>query len=257
MARKMGVKLRNFFLKLIAPAPVAIWLIASMSVSLSGPFGTFEALPYLLRLSYWGSLIGLSIVVGAFVRTFSLSRFPPDEPVKQDILSIVAMTVIFSPIVFLLSVFFLPPFQTVPPGIAEVAFYVAAISAAVFIIRRLIPGIEKGSYLAEPTAKPLPQLLRRLPDDFVGPIVRVSVRDHFVDVVTLRQTTTVRMRFGDAISEMAGVLGYCTHRSHWVVADAIEAVLQDGGKTTLRLVNGDIVPVSRKYREELKQAGVI
>lgn len=257
MAKEMAAKLRKSLLRLLAPAPIAIWLVGSLSVSLAGPFGTFEALPYLLRLMYWGSLIGLSIVTGVLVRTFCLSRISPEEPIKHDILSIAALTVIFSPIAFLLSVIFLTPFQPVPPGISEVAFYVAAISAAVFIIRRLTSGAKENPHMVGPAAKPLPQILRRLPDDFVGPIVRISVRDHFVDVVTTRQTTTIRMRFGDAINEMAGVLGYCTHRSHWVVADAIEAVQQDGGKTSLRLINGDVVPVSRKYHDSLKDSGVI
>ena len=257
MTKDMGAELREFFLRLVAPAPVAIWLIGSMSVSLAGPFGTFEALPYLLRLGYWGRVIGLSIIIGASVRVFSQSRVPADEPIKQDLLSIVTMTVVFSPIVFLLTILLLPPYQAVPPNIAEVVSYVAAISIAVFVIRRLIPGIEDVSYLTEPVAKPVPQLMRRLPDDFDGPILRLSVRDHFVEVVTPRQTVTIRMRFCDAINEMDGIYGYCTHRSHWVVADAVEAVEQNGAKTTLRLVNGDVVPVSRKYRENLKEVGLI
>ena len=236
---------------------MAIWLIGSMSVSLSGPFGTFENLPYFVRLAYWGSVIGISIIIGASVRIFSRSKFPADEPIKQDILSIVTMTVTFSPIVYLLTILLLPPFQDVPPNIAEVVFYVAALSTAVFVLCRLIPGIEEVSYLTEPVTKPLPQLLRRLPDDFVGPIMRISVRDHFVEVVTSRQTFTIRMRFGDAINEMGEILGYCTHRSHWVVADAVEAVEQNGPKTTVRLINGDVVPVSRKYRENLKEVGLI
>lgn len=250
----MEAKLKGFFQRLVAPAPIAIWLIGSMSVSLSGPFGTFEAFPYILRLTYWGSVIGLSIVIGALVRLFSGSIFPADEPVKQDILSIFMMTAVFSPLVVLMSNFCLPFHHSVPPSIAEVVFYVAAISTAVFVIRRLIPGGEGISYLSEPVAKPMPQLIRRLPDDFVGPILRLSVRDHFVDVVTPHQTFTIRMRFSDAVNEMIGVMGYCTHRSHWVAADAVKAVEQEGAKTTVRLVNGDVVPVSRKYRENVKEA---
>ncbi|MEP2027458.1 MAG: LytTR family DNA-binding domain-containing protein [Paracoccaceae bacterium] len=253
----MREELRNFLLRLAAPTPVAIWIISSLTVSLAGPFGTFEALPYFSRLTYWGSVIGLSIVIGAVVRLISLSRFRSDEPVKQDILSIVAMTVIFSPIVFLLTILLVPSDENTFPSIVEVASYVAAISTAVFAIRRLLPGVDDISNLIAPTVVPPPKLLRRLPPDFVGPILRLSVRDHFVDVVTPRNTVTIRLRFSDAIEEMDGVQGYCVHRSHWVVADAIVAVEQTGGKTTVRLSNGDVVPVSRKYRENLKVAGLL
>ena len=257
MAARMRAELRNFFLRLVAPTPVAIWIIGSLTVSLAGPFGTFEALPYLARLVYWGSVIGLSIIVGAAVRLISLARFRSDAPLKQDISSIVAMTVVFSPIVFLLTILLVPTNQNAFPSIVEVAFYVAAISTAVFAIRRLLPGVDDISDPNTPAVAHPPKLLKRLPPEFVGPIIRLSVRDHFVDVVTPRNTVTIRMRFSDAIDEMDGVLGYCIHRSHWVVADALVAVEQTGGKTTVRLSNGDVVPVSRKYRENLKEAGLL
>jgi hypothetical protein len=253
----MPLKAKDIIVGLFSPAPLAVWCISSMSVSLAGPFGTFAVLSYGARLSYWGIIIGLSIVIGAFVRAISYTRFPANQPVEQDMLSVFLMTLIFSPLLYGITKLYLPDNQVIHSNVALLIFYVAAISTAVFVLRRLIPGVERVTYLMASDAKPLPRLLRRLPEDFVGPILRLSVRDHFVDVVTPKQTYTIRMRFGDAIEEMQGVAGYCTHRSHWVVADVIQEVLHCGAKTQVRLVNGDMVPVSRKYRPNLVDAGLI
>ncbi|MEZ5714276.1 MAG: LytTR family DNA-binding domain-containing protein [Paracoccaceae bacterium] len=68
---------------------------------------------------------------------------------------------------------------------------------------------------------------------------------------------TIRLRFSDAIAEMEPMQGYCTHRSHWVSHAAISGVEREPGKLFLRLVNGDRVPVSRKYRPELEKARIV
>jgi DNA-binding LytR/AlgR family response regulator len=62
---------------------------------------------------------------------------------------------------------------------------------------------------------------------------------------------------GDAIDEMEPVKGICTHRSHWVALGAIKRVEREGARLFVVLRNGDRVPVSRKYRPRLEQAGLI
>ena len=103
----------------------------------------------------------------------------------------------------------------------------------------------------------LPRLLDRLPEDVAGEVFRLSGRDHHVEVVTATGTATVRMRFSDAIAEMEPVRGHCAHRSHWVSEAAIRDVERDGAKIFLRLVNDDQVPVSRKYKPHLEDAGIL
>ncbi len=102
-----------------------------------------------------------------------------------------------------------------------------------------------------------PRLVRRLPQDFQGLIYRLTVRDHNVDVVTSQGTFTIRSRFTDAINDMEPVAGHCSHRSHWVTDASIVRAEKSDGKTWLRLVNGDLVPVSRKYRPKLEEDGLI
>ncbi|MDK3017139.1 LytTR family DNA-binding domain-containing protein [Pseudodonghicola flavimaris] len=109
----------------------------------------------------------------------------------------------------------------------------------------------------EEMAPPPPRLMRRLPETFAGPILRLSSEDHFVDVVGAEGHHRLRMRLTDAIDEMDTVDGYCSHRSHWVARVAIEGVEREGGRIFLRLVNGDRVPVSRTYKPDLEAAGIL
>ncbi len=253
----MQAKITEFLRGLFAPTPLAIWLLSTLAVSLAGPFGTYGILSYTGRAIFWGTVIGLSIVLGGICRLMSRQLFQHAEPIKQDIAAVIAMTVLFTPTLLALMELMVPRYASSRPDTATTVFYVAAISTTIFVIRRLIPGIEPTSYKGIATPQEPPRLLRRLPRDFVGPVLRMSVNDHFVDVVTPDETHRIRMRFADAVDEMSGVPGYCTHRSHWVAVDAIKSAEHKNGKVSLQLVNGDIVPVSRKYRCDLEQAGLI
>lgn len=102
-----------------------------------------------------------------------------------------------------------------------------------------------------------PRLLDRVPDDLRGQVLRLSARDHLVEVSTCQGVVEIRLRLADAIREMEPVEGFLIHRSHWVMRDAIDRVERTSGKVFLVLVNGDRVPVSRTYRAGLEAAGIL
>jgi DNA-binding LytR/AlgR family response regulator len=81
-----------------------------------------------------------------------------------------------------------------------------------------------------------------------APLLRLSVRDHYVDVVTEAGTTAVLIRLGDAITEVGGIPGTRVHRSHWVAASAVRLSTPASGKAVLQLSDGSKVPVSKTYR---------
>ena len=139
------------------------------------------------------------------------------------------------------------------PGAQTVAIYGVLFATGLVLVQRSDLNVS-----ADPVPEvKMPRLFKRLPPGFDGQIHRLTVRDHNVDVVTSDGTFTVRSRFTDAIAEMEPVSGHCSHRSHWVVDASIVDVEKTGGKTFLRLVNGDRVPVSRKYKPMLEKDGLI
>lgn len=104
----------------------------------------------------------------------------------------------------------------------------------------------------------LPRLYSRLPE--VGPerITRLTVKDHYVHVCLDNGIEhRLLMRFADAVNEMDGAPGFCTHRSHWVSKCAAVRAERRGHKEILVLDCGLEVPVSKTYRNNLVAAGFL
>ncbi|MFK7753469.1 MAG: LytTR family DNA-binding domain-containing protein [Sedimentitalea sp.] len=242
---------------------ISVWALFSCLVAIAGPFGTYEALSFPVRLVYWPLVIGASAIIGTAVYRFVALQLESDRIYLHSVLMVGAMTLVFTPMLWAMTHAFLPPEAGDTPTMFLLAGYVAAVSGVVCGIRHFLFGHKalvapyKREEVPAPVTDVQPRLLRRLPQDFKAPILRLSVQDHFVEVVSSQTAHTVRMRFGDAIEEMEGCEGYCTHRSHWVAADAVAGVEREGGRVQLRLSNGDKVPVSRTYRTDLQAAGVI
>jgi DNA-binding LytR/AlgR family response regulator len=100
-------------------------------------------------------------------------------------------------------------------------------------------------------------ILRRLPLERRGRLVRLAVQDHYVEVHTERGMHLLLMRLSDAIDEAEGVPGLRVHRSHWVALESIAAARREGGRVVLVLRDGATVPVSRAHVTELREAGVL
>jgi hypothetical protein len=100
-------------------------------------------------------------------------------------------------------------------------------------------------------------ILDRIPSDLRADLIRLSARDHFVEIVTTLGKREVRMRLKDAVREIGDTKGHLVHRSHWVAENAIDGSNTQGGKVTLRLINGDEIPVSRAHHKILQDEGVL
>jgi hypothetical protein len=236
---------------------VVLWTVIALTAAIAGPFGTFDQGDFATRLLYWSLVIVASASLGHLFHVASRALTRPDQPVRCDLMMLGFMTLGFTPVLWLLTTWLIVPSLTMRGGIWSLGGAVMAITTAILVLRRILPGFEAVGYSDRHKTPERPRLMDRLPDDERGTILRVSVRDHFVDVVTTQNTHTIRMRFGDAINEMDTVQGHCTHRSHWVADDAVVGVDQDKGKSWLVLSNGDRVPVSRTYYAAVEEAGLL
>jgi hypothetical protein len=97
----------------------------------------------------------------------------------------------------------------------------------------------------------LPRLVQRLEPALQTALVSVSVRDHYVEVVTRTGRSNLLMRLSDAIRETEGVDGMQVHRSHWVARSAVRGLCRDRGRAHLLLTDGSVLPVSRNHRAGL------
>ncbi len=260
----------------------AILPLISFFVAYTGPFGTFS-LGFGRRLAYWSLVVVLSALMANFFARVTQRIVGPGRHLRQDLVLVVLMTIFFTPVLTELTTSFLTVKIASFSDMFVFAQFVAILSLGVATGRRVLPKFVLGLHLgkspedvgaqpdtepaaetelapeveADPDVPPQPRLMRRLPSDFTGPILRLTVQDHFVDVIAPEAEHRLRMRFADAVDEMDPVEGVYTHRSHWVARDAIKGDERDGARVLLRLSNGDRVPVSRTYRPELEKSGLL
>ena len=244
---------------------LAVAVAAFILFVLAGPFGTFKDLALGPRALFWGLVVSVSVLTGYISRAVATLAVGHERPAWFDAVALGVMTLLLSPAVWIIGRMFEPVFVVKMASFLEIFLCVLSVALIVFVLRRLIPGFKPRSYPfiasedgALSTGLEAPRLLRRLPSETRGKVLRLSARDHHVDIVTRLGVETLRMRLVDAISEMEPVEGYCAHRSHWVARSAITRIERENAqKAWLVLANGDRVPVSRKYRQGLLDAGIL
>jgi hypothetical protein len=95
-----------------------------------------------------------------------------------------------------------------------------------------------------------PQLvLPMLDPPLNGTVIRLEAQEHYVIVVATGEQRMVLGRFSDFVATLPSSEGQMVHRSHWVAYNAASEVFQENRNMKLRLINGDVVPVSRRYRD--------
>lgn len=265
--------LRDTYRSLFSKMTITIWAICSVGAVLAGPFGTYSSMSLLARLFYWPTVATTSIILGYFGNAIARMILRGDiesKPIQW--LGAAIGSVFVSTDVWILTRLFAPVRSTLP-SFSTLLGYVSFVFIAVVVSRYVMRGVLRTANIGrladddqemampeqsvEPVSLPQPpRLVRRLPDQFDGQILRLSADNHFVEVVSESETTSLRMRLRDAISEMDGVEGSLVHRSHWVAHESIRSVEKVQGKLIIRLCNGDEVPVSRSYRASLEAANL-
>ena len=238
-----------------------IWAVAVLITTLTGPFLTFE-MPLVERGLFWFCAISL-----AFLTAHSLKPFVRDMLLRgrnqwvQDCTCSFIFAVIYGGFLLYLIAAFAERVDNPTDAFTYVVLVAIALVCAlcVAMVRHatlnwmIAPNVQHEVQPSRLPERPRPRLFRRLPDCAKGPILRLWVEDHFVNVVTPGQTYRVRMRFADAVAEMEGVDGYSTHRSHWIAREAIDAVERAGSKTIVRSKDGGTVPVSRSFSDRVEE----
>lgn len=206
-----------------------------------------------LRLVFWAGVMVLALTVTGLARKL-MRKNPVFLNVPARDLAFVTLTLaLFTPSLWMLAWVLFTCGGYMAPDAERVVVYGALFATGLMLVQRN----DLNAAASTESDPEKPRLVKRLPPGFNGKIYRLTVRDHNVDVVTSEGTFTLRSRFTDAIAEMEPVPGHCSHRSHWVTDASIVSVERKGGKTFLKLVNDDLVPVSRKYKPMLEEDGLI
>ncbi|MEM9435972.1 MAG: LytTR family DNA-binding domain-containing protein [Pseudomonadota bacterium] len=230
---------------------IGIWLLSATVAAYMGPFGTFLILEPLERTIIWFAILAWGL--GAIAICMSVEdELLPDLSFAQREYGRLALMppVIIAPMYPVVAAYLAPQAMPIGPVQALIACYL--LGALVTVARFSIYFSHRG---ADAKAGAGPRLLQRLPGEEVGPILRITGKDHFVEIVTATGRYNIRMRLADAIKEMDGVEGLLTHRSHWVAREAILDVAREGGRHFIVAKDEERIPVSRSNVAKLEEAG--
>jgi len=237
---------------LVSPAPALFWIVLAALFSVSGAFGSGEQLSPLPRIAFWLAIVGGSMCLGVLLRVSVQALRPgtaylPAALVASGLGGLI-LGQILPPALIRLD---LKPPSSVLTERVETTLLIMFLGSSFAILRHLLHREAPRAGTSSEAAPPRPRLLDRLPAEFAGEILHLSVRNHYVEVATEVGRSRLLMRFADALAELEGVEGCRVHRSHWVARKAVEAVERCNGRAYLRLRNGQLVPVSRPYRDAL------
>ena len=84
--------------------------------------------------------------------------------------------------------------------------------------------------------------LQSLEPKLDGNILWITAQEHYVKIVTTRETRTVLHRFSDLVRDLRNYPGMQIHRSHWVAYEAITGMEKSGQTMKVSLRTGDDIP---------------
>ncbi|MCA2013039.1 LytTR family transcriptional regulator [Cereibacter sphaeroides] len=228
-------------------------------LAISGPFGTVESMGFATRLLYWAVIVGVTLLSGWFVSLWLVHVMIRRGWGKPAIWALVSLAVagIVAVEVALVNIVAFGIWPVTGEAILSLLLSTVPIALIVTAVFTWGPTVkEPGEAPATAVPQP-PRLLSRLPLDKRGPLIALSVQDHYVEVVTTKGRELLLMRLGDAMAETEGCAGLQVHRSHWVALGQVQAARREGARGVLTMSDGREIPVSRTYLPDAKEAGLL
>ncbi len=236
---------------------VALFAGMGLLMGFIGPFDS-DGAPLPTRYLYWV----ICMLGGGLIAVAVDERLRGRLPVLWK--RVVAASALATPLVALLVLttqyfifgerFGWPVYQKLLWQAAPILLAVMAVRALVW--RRSPPRVEIQTIIAPPLPEAEAAFRQRLSAKRRGGrLIAVEAHDHYLKIHTDAGVELIALRFADALEELAQAHGWRVHRSWWVAADAVEEVRWRRGAGEMRLVGGLNAPVSRTYRDLLKQAG--
>lgn len=243
-----------------SPAPLIAWVVLSLIIGISGPFGSYVALQPGPRLLYWFIFVGVGILVGMVIRAVVHGLWGLRDFQRGAFLVALLATVVLTPPLYFLADAVFDHARASTPSMADMATFIFAVSLSLGAFRHsvadAVPHFAEVA-LAVPAEPELPLIVQRLDPALQGRLVALTVRDHYVDVYTTAGQGAVLIRLGDAIREAAPEDGDQIHRSHWVAWWAVTGVEREGGKHYVRLCPAQRLPVSKTHLAKLEERGLL
>lgn len=248
--------------------------MASAVCTFVGPFNTYSVDNFSSRLIFWSFIILVAMILSNTIQICFQHLLAKRSHFYQS----AAACCVFTFTYWAFLVVFIPAYydsKDIPPA-SELLIVVSTVSIGIFGIVFYVTNSTQaapeeivtapsdiletqGEIAPGPIVTEIgpPQILRRLSPSAGGTLIRMAMRDHYVEIYTEAGQELVHMRFSEALQEVPLSFGQQVHRSHWVNVSEIKGVERENGKVSLRMSDGALVPVARSRKAELKSLRII
>jgi len=239
--------------------------LAGLLLAFLGPFGTHATQPLPARLGFWLTVTAGNWLLCHLAILWLDERWPRDRPAgwpgpqrcRRLALPLLAAAMVLLPATALVRLAG-DLFGGVGAGsLPLLALQVYLLCAVISLLGYALADRGEAEAAAQPAPSARPAddsaFRRRLAPDPGGRLLWLRAEDHYLRVRTERGEALVLCRLEDAARELEGC-GRRVHRSWWVAEAALKGT-SGGAQPRLRLNDGTEVPVSRSYRQELREAG--
>lgn len=244
------------------------WILGlAVIMTVTGPFGSYEAMSVPVRLFFFtctNVLIWIQVVVfGALLGQFEpIDRWPI---VRRMVVAGVLAALPGAIEIFLLWSWLVRPIPLsgVPSIFLQTSFLTVALSIPIGLLveqrLRAAADVEKERVATASSADPqhasAPDFFRRVPSALGRDLLALEMEDHYLRIHTALGSDLILLRLRDALAELDPGRGRQVHRSWWVAEGAVASAERDPRRPILVLRNGLRVPVSKTYRDQVKEAG--
>ena len=250
------------------PRQLPAVLVLAVVMAVTGPFGTYDHMSLGVRVIYFAGLGVLNWVQIMLLAAWFGSLEPIDRwPVAARMVLVGLLASVPGTVeVFALTGWLGRPIPLIPSVVAiifaENAVLTVAISVAIGLLveTRLRETADRErnrvAELAQATTPRAasPDFFRRIPPALGRDLLALEMEDHYLRIHTVLGSDLILLRLRDALVELGPGRGRQVHRSWWVAEGAV-ASAERGARPLLVLRNGLKVPVSKSFRDQVKEAG--
>ncbi|MBN9669184.1 LytTR family DNA-binding domain-containing protein [Roseibium aggregatum] len=242
-----------------------------------GPFGTYESMHFWQRATFWSlDVLGGMVILVPIVHVFyhsRLVRFIPSYP--RFVLGVALgalptagyITVLYGTVGAKMELSTPYPLLFVQVTISSTLLLLTEFVLWPMVFGRQVKGNEGEAVASqvpqpevpavtrptEPVEGRIP-LLSRLPEGVQpGPIVSISMQDHYAEITLTTGKALILMRLSDAIDLLEDYPGVRVHRSHWVALNFLQGIEKQGKGYRALLQDGRELPISATYLEAARQ----
>jgi MFS family permease len=235
-------------------------LLLAVVLGVIGPFGTYSTLALGARLVFFAAVgmltwVAVALLAAWFGQLEPIDRWP--VYVRMTLVGLLAAVPSTAAVIVVHGwISWRIPWRAFPEIYPDNAFLtvVIAILIGLAVEQRLraVADAERERVAELPQAGP--DFFRRIPPALGHDLLALEMEDHYLRIHTAVGSDLILLRLRDAMAELGPKRGRQVHRSWWVAEGAV-ASTERGARPLLVLRNGLKVPVSKSFREPVKEMG--